>query len=522
MAERVKQQFRGAALRCFSLARGKRCEWRPRRSTRRLITLIFAGRNRMLMIRRELPRTRSADWARRACRIKVTRVLLIENASTATGTAFLARKETCLMGSVGLSSDSLVFRFYFDADDPDKTQQLSSYCRYDLRFVFATCEKFSVAQMQSVLSFPSNVSDLLAQSGLTFEQVAAQPRAELISPSRFDNHSSKMRVASLRNAARPSCRTTGIFTRNQAAVGHELPGGAETRDFTKLGNDGNRGDLCNAPKGLESGNHGAHPGRRQACRLLNGTVQTFEPHGDMLDLVNIVSKSNFLRRLFEVDLVLNPLQVRYRPRGLQMLGTLPPSAQQKLAKAMTSTQLVSVGSLTSSHQVAKSFVSSVRNPHRRPVTGPIAARQFHSIAPIGFHSVPRFHGYESRRDHFTAHPQSGQLPIQHIPCGSGLVADSQLLGRAELVHQLPNRLRTVRNDAEGANFPAGFSNGYCDGVRMDIETDKSYFTHETDSPFFACGSVLLAQRNPRIREMGGSVFYFWIEHAPTGLEPVRP
>src|SRR6267154_110347 len=30
-----------------------RCEWRPRRSTRRLITLIFAGRNRMLMIRRE-------------------------------------------------------------------------------------------------------------------------------------------------------------------------------------------------------------------------------------------------------------------------------------------------------------------------------------------------------------------------------------------------------------------------------------------------------------------------------------
>jgi len=57
MAERVKLQFRGASLRCFSLARGKRREWRPRRSTRRLITLIFAGRNRMLMIRRELPRT---------------------------------------------------------------------------------------------------------------------------------------------------------------------------------------------------------------------------------------------------------------------------------------------------------------------------------------------------------------------------------------------------------------------------------------------------------------------------------
>jgi len=57
-------------LRVALLARGKQREWRPRRSTRRLITLIFAGRNRMLMIRRELPRTRNAGWASRACRIK--------------------------------------------------------------------------------------------------------------------------------------------------------------------------------------------------------------------------------------------------------------------------------------------------------------------------------------------------------------------------------------------------------------------------------------------------------------------
>src|SRR5947209_8526195 len=35
--------------------------------TRRLITLIFAGRNRMVMIRRELPRTRCAGWVLRPC-----------------------------------------------------------------------------------------------------------------------------------------------------------------------------------------------------------------------------------------------------------------------------------------------------------------------------------------------------------------------------------------------------------------------------------------------------------------------
>ena len=38
--------------------------------TRRLITLIFAGRNRMVMIRRELPRTRGAGWVRKPYRIE--------------------------------------------------------------------------------------------------------------------------------------------------------------------------------------------------------------------------------------------------------------------------------------------------------------------------------------------------------------------------------------------------------------------------------------------------------------------
>ena len=38
--------------------------------TRRLITLIFAGRNRMVMIRRELPRTKRAGWGRSPFRIE--------------------------------------------------------------------------------------------------------------------------------------------------------------------------------------------------------------------------------------------------------------------------------------------------------------------------------------------------------------------------------------------------------------------------------------------------------------------
>ena len=38
--------------------------------TRRLITLIYAGRNRMDMIRRELPRTKRAGWVGKPFRIE--------------------------------------------------------------------------------------------------------------------------------------------------------------------------------------------------------------------------------------------------------------------------------------------------------------------------------------------------------------------------------------------------------------------------------------------------------------------
>jgi hypothetical protein len=43
---------------------------------RRLITLISAGRNRIVMIRRELPRTEGAGWVRRPYRPERMRILL--------------------------------------------------------------------------------------------------------------------------------------------------------------------------------------------------------------------------------------------------------------------------------------------------------------------------------------------------------------------------------------------------------------------------------------------------------------
>src|SRR5690349_4994487 len=57
------------------------------RHARRLITLIFAGRNRIVMIRRELPRTRRAGWVRSPFRIERRRVLLFVVSCAVIGSA---------------------------------------------------------------------------------------------------------------------------------------------------------------------------------------------------------------------------------------------------------------------------------------------------------------------------------------------------------------------------------------------------------------------------------------------------
>ena len=55
--------------------------------TRRLITLIFAGRNRMVMIRRELPRTEYAGWVREPFRTEQKEDSPFRGPCAATGSA---------------------------------------------------------------------------------------------------------------------------------------------------------------------------------------------------------------------------------------------------------------------------------------------------------------------------------------------------------------------------------------------------------------------------------------------------
>ena len=58
---------------------------------RRLITLISAGRNRTIVIRRELPRTKNADWAVKPYHIKRWRILLSVCPRPVTGSVAISK-----------------------------------------------------------------------------------------------------------------------------------------------------------------------------------------------------------------------------------------------------------------------------------------------------------------------------------------------------------------------------------------------------------------------------------------------
>ena len=90
--------FRPALARVYPGA--EFCGWMQRRlqgerQVRRLINLISAGRNRTVMIRRELPRTKDAGWIRGSDRIERRRILLSVCASTAANSASACQNKSC-------------------------------------------------------------------------------------------------------------------------------------------------------------------------------------------------------------------------------------------------------------------------------------------------------------------------------------------------------------------------------------------------------------------------------------------
>jgi len=260
-----------------------------------------------------------------------------------------------------------------------------------------------------------------------------------------------------------------------------LPGIFKTRERSHFGNNAHRGNLGHPAQRLQGLDHGAHLCRRLLDGYVNRLFQALDPLGLVIDFVNVIQQRGFLRRLIKVDLFLDPGHVFHRPALLHRFRRAPAVTQQELVEPMTCAELVLLGVLTRAHQIAQGFVGGIGNPHRREVAGAITARQFGGVAAIGLDSVAGLDRDQRGRDDLAGDAERCQLPVQDVACRPGLVAGFPLLHRPQLGNQFANRFQAVRDDAQRTDFSVRLGNRSRDGVRVDIQTKKSYLRHATNS-----------------------------------------
>ena len=162
-----------------------------------------AGPAVMVVIRRELPRTRDASPAKSLShrtvedspfRVPLDRRLpCVHRFSSLRGSRL--RRWTL---RVGLRRHRLLDRH---TDRPDEPKELACDSGHHLLLDLALPNQPAVTAVQSVLRLPGDRLDLFAEAFLPLSQGGSDRRSMLVSPGGFANDPAKMAVASLGDAA---------------------------------------------------------------------------------------------------------------------------------------------------------------------------------------------------------------------------------------------------------------------------------------------------------------------------------
>ena len=133
------------------------------------------------------------------------------------------------------------------------------------------------------------------------------------------------------------------------------------------------------------------------------------------------------------------------------------------------------GVLARPRQVAHRLVLDRGDVDRREVSGTQQPGEGDGVASIGLDAVSRFAWNEGRRDDQTGHPPAGQVPVQGVAAGPGLVGDDQAHGFVLEATDEPVDVDDPGADATdvgdlGASVVGNVRDR--DGVLVDIETDE--------------------------------------------------
>ena len=283
----------------------------------------------MVVIRRELPRTRSAGLAGG------------RSHSSDEGSPFQVpprpRSHRCHIS--GRLRRTLAFDL--NSDRPDESEQFATHGRHDVLTGLAPRREAAVAVVQTVLGLPGNGFDGFTEMALAMTESGPAAGTMLIGPGGLNEHAPQVRVAGLRDVPAPDAWPAGMLAGDDAAITHELTGVIEARRRPDFRHDGGGRDPGDTAQSLQAVDEVAHRRGRASDSGVDGPLETRDAVHRVIDLGEVIQPRGFLRRMITGEGP-EPVSKALCPRPHPGRRTLP-VAKQELLQAMAGAQLVALG-----------------------------------------------------------------------------------------------------------------------------------------------------------------------------------
>src|SRR5262249_8572326 len=137
-----------------------------------------------------------------------------------------------------------------------------------------------------------------------------------------------------------------------------------------------------------------------------------------------IGKDDAIWQVGELELA-QPGEVALRP-GAHTYRRGAALAQQEFAQTVLGAQLVGFGIGSSADETAQRLVGVVWNPDWGEITTAQEAREFEGIAAIGLDFIAAAFGDQRWCDDAAGDAEFGQLAVQRVAGGSGLIRHVQL------------------------------------------------------------------------------------------------
>src|SRR5688572_1119046 len=300
--------------------------------------------------------------------------------------------------------------------------------------------------MQALLS-PGDGGDLGWKRLLHLALSEAEVRTMPVVPCRFDEHATQVGVAGLGDLAAPALGAAGVLGRNEASVAHDLASMLEAAERAELGGECDGSDLGDTAQGLEGIDDGFEVRRGGLNSSVDAAFEALDSLRLVVDLHDVVEQDGVLLGVHHLQST-HPLPPRCGPRAALFGGPLSVT-KKVLGQAMPCAELVLLGGLASSDEIAKRLMLSIGDPNWAEVAGTVGASELLGVTPIGLDAIARHLGHERRSDDIAMNADAGELPVQDVASGAGFVADAEGAGITELGNELADRFRAIGDGAEG-------------------------------------------------------------------------